>query len=66
MFIFVHLIKMTIYLNMQKNIAQIRVHKRRPIQATFHDFEAKLPSRNANTAWPACKLCDVQRKFTFT
>ena len=25
---------MTIYLNMQKNIAQIRVHKRRPIAVT--------------------------------
>ena len=31
LYIFVHLIKMTIYLNTQKNIAQIRVHKRRPI-----------------------------------
>ena len=32
MFIFAYLIKMTIYLNMQKNFAQIRVHKRRPIR----------------------------------
>ena len=30
-FIFVYLIKMTFQLNMKKNIAQIRVHKRRSI-----------------------------------
>ena len=39
-FIFVYLIKMTIYLNMQKNTAQIRVHKRRPIAIT-HSSQRK-------------------------
>ena len=40
-FIFVRLIKMTIYLIMQKNIAQIRVHKPRPIEVIEVFFPLK-------------------------
>ena len=48
-FIFVHLIKMTIYLNTQKSIAQIRVHKRRSIKNPefYPGYTLKLVGKNS-------------------
>ena len=59
LFIFVHLIKLTIYLNMQKNIAQIRLHKRRSISKTDRSFAVAVFSCQCPKKLQLCNTVNI-------